>query len=220
MIFYHGSKQIIKEPIVNGSNKTNDYGPSFYLTIDLKSTKSWACRNDIVGVVNQYYVRKPTFENFKILDLTNKSKFSVLNWLAILMHFRTLDSSFVKNNELVLKWLEKYYIDVNEYDIVIGFRADDSYFRFPIRFISNDLAFEDLEEVFLSGNLGVQYAFMSQKAIQSLKFEKAIECDYSFLGHYYSIINEASEKFDEVLNAPRDPHKTYILDLMRKEYEL
>ena len=219
MNIYHGSKEKIKTPQVNGSNPTNDYGPSFYLTVDLNAAKSWACRNDSLGIVNKYTINSKKFHDFKILDLTNKDKYSVLNWLAILMHFRTLDSSFKRNNEATLKWLEKYYVDVSQYDVVIGFRADDSYFRFPIRFVSNDLAIEDLERVFLSGNLGIQYAFMSKKAIGSLKFVDAIECDDSFLGHHYSIVADASKMFDEILSSPRDPKKTYILDLMRKDYE-
>ena len=120
---------------------------------------------------------------------------------------------------MTLDWLKKYYIDVTQYDVVVGYRADDSYFRFPIRFISNDLAFEDLEDVYLSGNLGIQYAFMSKKAIKLLKFVNAIECEDSFLGHYYSVVSDASKVFDEIINRPRDPKKTYILDLMRQDNE-
>ncbi len=219
MIIYHGSKIEITKPKVHGSNPTNDYGPSFYLTIDLESAKSWACRNDSLGVVNQYFIDPRSYQKLRILDLTDKSKYSVLNWIAILMHFRTLESTFIKNNEIVLRWLEKYYVDVNEDDVIIGFRADDSYFRFAIRFVSNDLAFEDLEEVFMLGHLGVQYAFMSEKAIKVLKFEKTIECDQSFLGHYYFQINQASKEFDVLINRPRDPKKTYVLDLIRGDNE-
>lgn len=189
------------------------------MTLELEAAKSWACRNDSLGIVNQYRMSDSEFQKMKVLDLTDKSHYSVLHWIAILMHFRTLDSSFKRNNRLVLEWLEKYYIDVDEYDVVIGFRADDTYFRFPIRFISNDLAFEDLENVFLSGNLGIQYAFMSSKAVEALRFEKAIECEDSFLGHYYHSITKASRDFDEILNQPRDPGKTYILDLMRQDHE-
>ena len=219
MKIYHGSKVVIKEPNVKGSNELNDYGPSFYLTKDLEAAKSWACKNDSIGIVNEYEIRDQSFDSLKILDLTNRTKFSVLNWMAILMHFRQLDASFIKNNELTLNWLKKYYIDVNEYDVIIGFRADDSYFRFPLRFISNDLAFEDLEDIFLSGELGVQYAFMSQRAIKMFKFQNAIECDSNYLGHYYSIVSKASKEFDELLNRPRDPNKKYILDLMREDNE-
>ena len=219
MIIYHGSKLIIKEPKCHGSNPTNDYGPAFYLTLELEAAKSWACKNDSVGVVNKYRVDNFTFKKLKILDLTNKDRFSVLNWMAILIHFRTLDTSFKKNNQLVLDWLNNYYIDVNKYDVIIGFRADDAYFRFPSKFISNDLAFEDLEEIYLSGELGIQYAFMSEKAINLLKFDSIIKCENTFLGHYYSIVSVASKEFDKLLNKPKDPNKTYVLDLMRKENE-
>lgn len=217
MILYHGSKIVIANPSTKGSNPTNDYGPSFYLTKDIEAAKSWACRNDSVGVVSKFLINDNEYSNLKILDLTNKEKYSVLNWLAILMHFRTLDSSFVRNNKIILDWLNKYYIDVNEYDVIIGFRADDSYFRFPIRFISNDLSFEDLEGVFISGHLGIQYAFMSEKAIKCLKYRGFVDCDASFLGHYYSIVEKATNEFDVLINKARDPNKTYILDLMRKD---
>ena len=219
MNIYHGSKVIIDKPIHKGSEKTNDYGPSFYLTIDLDAAKSWACRNDSLGIVSEYYIDDRSFKNLKILDLTQKDKYSVLNWVAILMHFRTLSNSFVKENKRTIEWLEQYYIDVDEYDVIIGFRADDSYFRFPISFVSNNFSFDDLEDVFLSGNLGVQYAFMSEKAIKLLKFQRAIECDSVFLGRHYAAVSEASKAFDELLNRPIDPDKTYILDMMRKNDE-
>lgn len=219
MKIYHGSKVLIEQPSVKGSDKANDYGPSFYLTKDLMAAKSWACRNNSVGIVNEYEIRSSAFKELKILDLTNKDKYSVLNWMAILMHFRELDSSFVRNNIITLEWLQKFYINVDDYDVIIGFRADDSYFRFPLRFVANDLSFDDLEDVFLSGHLGIQYAFMSERAIKLLTFKKIIVCDEEYLGHYYSALTKASQQFDELLNRPRDPKKKYILDLMREENE-
>lgn len=217
MIIYHGSKQIIEKPIVGGSNPTNDYGPAFYMTLDLESAKSWSCKNDSLGIVNKYYVDNKKFSELKILDLTDKKQYSVLNWIAILMHFRELDSSFKRTNLLMLEWLSQYYIDINEYDVVIGFRADDSYFRFPIKFVSNDLSIEDLENVFMLGHLGIQYAFISKKSIDLLKFMNPIECEQEYLGHYYLTVKQASKEFDEILNVPRDPRKHYIIDLMRGE---
>lgn len=219
MIIYHGSKQIIEKPILKGSNASNDYGPAFYMSLDLDAAKSWACRNNSIGIVNKYSISEFKFKNFKILDLRDKERYSVLNWIAILMHFRSLDDSFIKKNKLVLEWLNKFYIDVDQYDVVIGYRADDAYFRFPAKFISNDLSLEDLENTFKLGNLGVQYAFISKRAIDSLKFITSIECDEQYLGHYFKTVNEATFKFDELLQVERDPRKTYVLDLMRKDYE-
>lgn len=220
MKIYHGSKNIIRNPLAHGSDSLNDYGPSFYLTLDLESAKSWACKNDTIGLANVYDVDSDKYNKLKILDLTDKKKYSFLHWLAILMHFRELSTSFVDENGDALRWLEKYYIDVNSYDVVIGYRADDAYFRFPLQFVSNNLAVEDMEEIFLLGNLGVQHAFMSEKAINLLKFEKAIPCESKFLGHYFSVVTYASNKFEARRQKPKDANKHYILDLIRGNYEI
>ena len=135
------------------------------------------------------------------------------------MHFRDLGSIFREKNKLILNWLNRYYINVEKYDIVIGYRADDAYFRFPTHFINTELSIEDLESAFLSGCLEMQYAFVSEKAIKSLKFKRAIICEPRYLGIYFKTVKELTIKIDELLNKERDPNKTYVLDLMRKDNE-
>jgi len=219
MKFYHGSKGIIERPIFKGSEATNDYGPAFYLTVDLDAAKAWACKNNVIGIVNEYELSKHCYEHFKILDLTDKNKYNVLHWLAILMRFRQLDERFIHMNNITLDWLKQYYVNVDDFDIIIGYRADDAYFRFPIKFISGDLAIEDLENAFKLGNLGVQYAFISQKAISHLKFVKAIQPDMAYLNRYFLTVQEATTSFREILDQPKDPQKHYILELIRGTYE-
>lgn len=220
MNFYHGSKQIVNNPLVNGSKPNNDYGPSFYVTMDLDSAKEWACKNEEIGIVNQYFIRQKDFESLKILDLTKKDKYSVLNWLAILMHFRDLDNSVKTTFKNRLEWLSKYYIDVSEYDVIKGFRADDAYFKFPIKFLSSTLSLENLENVFEFGHLGIQYAFMSNKAISKLKFVSSFECDEAYVGRYYHLVKKASEEFEQLINKPINDNETFIDDLIKKnKYE-
>ena len=217
MIIYHGSKQIIKKPVVNGSDEHNDYGASFYLTTDLESAKVWACKHNTLGIVNEYEIRKSEYEKLKILNLTDKEKYSPLNWIAILVHFRKLSGKFRSEYQLYLDWLEKYYIDVSEYDVVIGYRADDAYFAFPLSFIQNQLSYEDLERIYRLGNLGVQQAFMSERAIKLLKFIRTRECDDSYIGKYYEIVREATKEFEDSISVVKDPYKTYIINMVRGE---
>ena len=217
MIIYHGSKTVVKEPQCKGSNPNNDYGPAFYMTLDLESAKSWACKNDIIGLVNKYRIDNNTFQKLKILDLTDRTKYNALNWIAILMHFRELPPYFKQDNQQALAWLSRYYIDVEQYDVVIGYRADDSYFKFPLGFIDGKLAYDDLETVYLKGNLGVQYAFISERAIKLLRFIKVINCESTFLGLHYAIVSKASAEVNAILDLPSDYKKTYLLDLMRKD---
>ena len=218
MIFYHGSKQVIESPKEKGSKPYNDYGPSFYLTHDLESAMLWACKHDNIGIVNKYEIRNNVFNELKILDLTNKEKYSVLNWLAILVHFKDLESLFKTDNKEALEWLSKFYIDVNEYDVVIGFRADDSYWLFPEAFINGAISIDELEMIYKLGDLGIQQAFMSERAVKALKFKGVIECDETYVGKYYERVKEANKVINSILHKGRSASKKYIFDLMRADY--
>jgi hypothetical protein len=82
MIIYHGSKNIIERPIFGYGNPKNDYGLGFYCTADLELSKEWACsNNELNGYANIYEIN---LNDYKVLDLTD-NKYSILNWIAILL---------------------------------------------------------------------------------------------------------------------------------------
>ena len=214
MKIYHGSKSIINEPKVKGSNPTNDYGPCFYVTKDYTNACVWACKQNSVGFVNEYEV---DLRGLKVLDLTDIEKYSVLNWIAILVKFREFEHPFEKlNHARIQKLIEKYYIDIEEYDYIIGYRADDAYFRFPKEFISGNISIEDLEEVFRLGSLGVQDAFVSEKAIKRIHFIEAKQTSDKYVGMYYSQVLDATILFDEILYKSINSNKgTRIGDVLK-----
>lgn len=116
---YHGSEIIIKKPVFHyqNSNFNNDYGLGFYCTQDLEMAKQWANRTTKNGFANKYFFDE---RGLKILDLTNKDEFNVLNWIAILLHNREIPENDKIEYADVLIYLEKYYIDTSFYDAVIG----------------------------------------------------------------------------------------------------
>ena len=200
-----------------GSNKYNDYGAAFYLTEDLKSAQEWAGKNDTIGVVNEY---KLNTRNLKILDLTDKTEFNVLTWLAILMHFRDLPPTFRDTFETYLNWLEEnYYINVNEYDIVIGYRADDAYFSFPLEFIRGNLTFDKLETIYLLGNLGKQVVVISKKAINRIEFVNHFDSNPMYVGKYKNRVEEASNSFKNILKENLGKLGIRIGDLYEKNHK-
>lgn len=210
MKIYHGSKNKINKPVVGGSNPANDYGPAFYMSLDYDSAAMWACKMDSVGVVNEYDL---DLSNLKVLDLTDRNKYSVLNWVAILLHFRELDQSLKNAFPSRLKILEeKYYIDVTRYDLVIGYRADDAYFRFPVQFLIGNITLEQLEEAFMLGELGIQHVIMSQKGLDNLKYVKSTTADKKYLNQYYQRVIEATQRFDR-LN--KEAKGTRIFDILK-----
>ena len=57
---------------------------------DLEIAKEWANKDSDNGVVNVYEIVE---NDLKILDLTDKDKYSVLNWIAILLFHRNLSQT-------------------------------------------------------------------------------------------------------------------------------
>ena len=215
IVLYHGSDHEIQKPIKGKGKATNDYGQAFYCTKDIYSAREWACRDTDTGVVNKYSF---DIRGLKILDLTDKSKYSVLNWIAILMHFRNLSQDFIDSHQIELEYLEKYYyIEVSEYDVVYGFRADDSYFKFPSLFIDNQLRLEALEEIYLLGYLGTQYALISEKALKRLKFIKSEVVDFVYHDKYQVRIFNADNRFEEMKNKDKYLDGTRMLDLIKHD---
>lgn len=168
LVIYHGSKDIIEKPYYHDGRSKNDYGFGFYCTESLELAKEWSCsNNENNGFANKYSIN---LSGLKILDLTDK-RYSILNWIAILLKFRTFDLSndiSIQAKEYLLK---NFYIDVNNYDIVIGFRADDSYFSFARDFVNNTIPVRKLSQAMELGQLGKQVVIVSERAFSKLHFE-------------------------------------------------
>lgn len=168
LVIYHGSKDIIEKPYYHDRRSKNDYGFGFYCTESLELAKEWSCsNNENNGFANKYSIN---LLGLKIIDLTDK-RYSILNWIAILLKFRTFDLSndiSIQAKEYLLK---NFYIDVNNYDIVIGFRADDSYFSFARDFVNNTIPVRKLSQAMELGQLGKQVVIVSELAFSKLHFE-------------------------------------------------
>lgn len=166
MILYHGSNNIIKQPFLGGGKIYNDYGQGFYCTDKIELAKEWACTEEISAYVNKYEL---DMTGMKTLDLSSE-KYSVLNWLAILLKYRRIriTSPIMKRG---IEWLISHFdLDISAYDIIIGYRADDSYFSFARAFVNNQISLKQLEYAMNLGELGIQYVLKSDKAFQTLKF--------------------------------------------------
>ena len=167
-IIYHGSDCIVEKPQFGLGNKFNDYGLGFYCCSNKELAKEWASKRKGAGFVNRYRIRD---DRLKILDLTKPPYNNVLYWVALLVHNRKLPEALKDKHPVELEYLEKrYLIDISKYDVVIGYRADDSYFQFPESFIKGEITLESLEQIFLSGDLGEQYVLVSQRAFSNLHF--------------------------------------------------
>jgi hypothetical protein len=166
IILYHGSPSIIETPLYGKGKTYNDYGQGFYCTEHIELAKEWACSENIDGYVNRYEIDT---DQLTVLHLTAE-EFSILNWLAILVQNRKarLSTPLARRGRDYL--IQNFLPDYQNYDVIIGYRADDSYFSFARSFLSNEISLKQLGYAMKLGKLGEQFVLKSQKAFEAIRF--------------------------------------------------
>ena len=182
IILYHGTPDEVVKPVYGGGQDKHDYGRGFYLTEDIELAKEWAvCRpNQQNGWVHKYEL---DCTDLKMFDFQEKN---VLSWLAELMKHR--DAADTKRYRmLAAKFIEKYGIDVNSYDVIKGWRADASYFYIAKEFVRDNIDIEILEELLSLGGLGIQYCLKSELAFSKLReIDEILPVDYTEFNDKYN----------------------------------
>lgn len=163
---YHGSKDIIEKPIFGLGKKYNDYGLGFYCTDSLELAKEWGVGWNRNGYANAYEIE---CDGLTILDL-NSEEYCILHWLAVLLENREFDmpsALAVEAKEYILKYFQ---VDYKRSDIIIGYRADDSYFSFAQDFVNGTISYRQLNNAMHLGRQGQQFVLKSEKAFERIQF--------------------------------------------------
>ena len=212
MVLYHGSEKIIDVPIFGKGNLHNDYGRGFYCTENEELAKEWACANSNNGFANKYEF---DMNGLNVLYL-NSEQYNLLNWLAILAKHRTYwENSTV--SEMAKKYLaENFIIDTSGFDVIIGYRADDSYFSFAQDFVAGAISYRQLGEAMGLGKLGEQIVLMSERAFGRIKYISSSPADASV---YYKKKKErdhiARREYRQTKRETLLSDELFIVDIMR-----
>lgn len=164
---YHGSDQIIESPTYGLGRKNNDFGLGFYCTENCDLAKEWAVSSLSDGFANRYTLDT---EHLNILDL-NSPDYTILNWIAVLVEHRLFSIKTPISRRAKKYLTENFGINVNAYDLITGYRADDSYFDFAEAFLNNTITVEQLSRAMRLGKLGEQIVLKSQFAFSKIRFE-------------------------------------------------
>ena len=212
---YHGSQQIVEIPTYGIGKSYNDYGQGFYCTENMELAKEWACPIKRDGYSNQYILHT---DEMQVMHLT-KGNFNILNWLAILLKNRKFDinSNIARSAREYL--LEYFLPHTKGVDIMVGYRADDSYFSFAEDFINNTISVRDLGVAMELGTLGEQVVLLSPAAFSKIEFVQYEIADYR--KYYYKRAQRDSLARQNYQQRKKNPamlrEDLFILDIIRED---
>ena len=213
---YHGSDHIIEKPVFGEGKSYNDYGRGFYCTEHVELAKEWACATGSNGYANRYQME---LAGLTVLNL-NAPEYNILNWLAILLENRKFNVAEGLPERARAYILENFKVDYKKYDIIIGNRADDSYFSYAGDFVNGALSLSDLSEAMRLGKLGEQVVLKSKKAFEALTFVEAIKSPrQEYFAKYKQRDEEARGKYRQIASKPMAENEIYVIDIIRNNWK-
>ena len=207
---YHGSEKIVDEPIFGKGKEHNDFGLGFYCTESDDLAKEWAVSSLRNGFSNKYTLDT---EYLNVLNL-NSPDYTILNWIAVLVEHRVFSLKTPVARRAKRYLIDNFGINVNAYDLITGYRADDSYFDYAESFLNNGISVEQLARAMKLGKLGEQIVLKSKFAFSKIKFESF---DVAEKEIFYVLRkardDDANQTYLEMLEEESDG--LYIQDIMR-----
>lgn len=153
MKLFHGSNVVVQTPKILSGLRALDFGAGFYLTSSRLQAQKWAGavarrRGTEEGIVNSYTLD----DNFHLVLRVLEFPTANADWL-----------DFVVQNR-------KGQI-VSSYDLVVGPVANDSTLPVIDDYMDGKYDKEEAVKRLMPQKLTDQYAFLTEKAIQFLRFE-------------------------------------------------
>ena len=210
LTLYHGSEDIVEKPTFGKGRRNNDFGMGFYCTESEALAMEWAVSDLHDGYANCYTLDT---EYLKVLHL-NSPEYTILNWIAVLVEHRlfTIKNPVARRAKQYL--IDNFAINVDAYDIITGYRADDSYFDYAETFLNNGISVEQLARAMRLGKLGEQIVIKSPYAFSMLHFEGYKKAEKArYFDKRCSRNEEADRLYVQMLDEKSD--SLYVQDIMR-----
>ena len=214
MELWRGSKEIVRTPLIELCKPFNDYGAGFYCTHSLELAQEWAAKSIGGCAFANLYELDTT--GLKTLDLEGPD-YNVLNWLAVLLEHRTFQASTALAQAATSYITAHFSLDISSYDLIRGYRADDSYFSFARAFVSNQLSLDQLEQAMCLGKLGIQTVLKSPRAFERVRFIRALEVDTNRYAPLRAQRDSQARETFRALRAEPDLTGIYVRDILARE---
>lgn len=213
---YHGNKDKTMIPRFGIGSSKNDYGKGLYTSPDKELAKEWAWGTYSYGSKGYLHTYSLSNSGLNILDLTEKIS---LHWIAELLQNRTFNlegKEVAKDNKEL--FLQRYKLDTSNYDVIVGYRADDSYFKYAEDFISGIIYKETIENALRLGQLGIQVFIKSPKAFSQLSLISVEEVPKTYEQRYTKRDTQARRQYEESRRNQKNARvKETVHDVLRRQ---
>ena len=210
---WHGSSHVITHPEYGLGKPNNDYGRGFYCTRSIELAKEWACAGLDDGFANRYALAA---DGLTFLDLS-RPPHTILNWLALLVENRRFQPTTAVAAQGIEYLKQVFLPDTGQADVIVGYRADDSYFSFARAFVNNAISLDQLAEAMRLGELGKQTVLTSPRAFAALRFQG---CEIARAATYHALRNERDRTAREAYrrnSAEADLDGLFMRDIIREK---
>lgn len=215
MKLYHGSRNENIILTYGLGNEKHDFGKGFYLTDSLQLAKEWAVAANPFdkGWVHTYEL---DCQDLAMYDFASDES-DYLPWMAELMKHRAGDDGRYYR-ESAPKFIAKYGVNIDPYDVIRGYRADASYFYICKSFVRNNIGVSFLGTLLHLGEFGLQYVLKSEKAfaaIREIESEKIAVSPEEFHKQYNLRDSSARAKmYESIEDDPRNDLSRTFKDLI------
>ncbi len=152
---YHGSKSGLRGTIAPVSRERCDFGKGFYMGTERTQPLTLICNYPDAKI----YTLNVDLSNLKILDVEVG-----LDW-ALLVAYNRGKMDSVKNSKMYKRFAELS----RDYDMIIGYIADDRMFVVLDRFFNGEITDVALVNSLSALNLGKQYVALTERACKNIK---------------------------------------------------
>ncbi len=214
LILFHGSNNIIKQPLFGGSRDHNDYGKGFYCTEHVDMAKEWAVSGRRNGYANSYKINDAGLATLNL----NGPEYGILHWLSVLLQNRVFDIAAPLPLEARAYIIEQFPVPYEQADIIRGYRADDAYFSYAQDFLNGLISLRQLSHAMHLGELGEQVVIKSKAAFDRLRF---ISAEHALAEEWYPLREardtQARRSYFDVDRNRRQKGDIFILQILDEE---
>ena len=204
ILLFHGAKQEIQGAIsLEKSKRNNDFGPAFYCGENMEQAAMFVSTYDNSCL---YMVD---------FDLKNKKSLTLgveQDWMFMIAYFRGRLTEY-SSHPIIQKLLQK----LDGIDYVIAPIADNRMFQIIDSFIEGEITDVQCQHCLSATNLGNQYVFLTQKAIDSIMILRRCYLTKSEKENYLKIRSEDFKISDDKVKLARRQFRkegNYIEDIL------